>query len=625
MISLGRSTVQPSFAAGLALVALDLLVARGLTGPTATALISALGASRTRAYAAKERLLEQLPALAPTTGRPAAEPAPMSPDVAHVAAEVVDFLMRHPGCVHRGDRRTRYSDAFRAFAVALTERHAGLSLDALATALQVPESTLEDWRRPAVPPAPEPEPVDAPADAPAADGLTEARIATVVAAWRSWSGDFVPFCTHVQRELRLPFGRDLIRHILFATGVRIPRHRRGRSPDEEALRRQFSTFFPGFQWVGDGTSLPVEIEGERHEFNLELMVDADSGAFTGMSIRDTEDAAAVVEAFDDGVVTTGQPPAALLLDNRPSNHTEAVGETLGDTVKLAATPARPQNKAHVEGAFGLFSQTAPELRISSREPRQLARSVLALVVLTWARTLNHKPRPNRGDKSRVQLYKESTPTQEQIDAARQHLDALLERQERARQTREARLDPDLRALLDAAFARLGLDDPERRFRDALIRYPANAIVAGIAIFEGKRKAGTLPDGVDARYLVGIVRNVSDEEEGFAIASALFDRRVELRDLALIRLQCVRNHIAQREKDVISLLATLVDQATTADRFIDRDFWLRAVADAIRDEPAPDQRRLFLVAARRIQARHALAKRHRDTAVRRLAALLIPIA
>lgn len=617
MISLGRSTVQPSFAAGLALVALDLFTARGLPGPTATALISALGSSRTRAYAAKERLLEQLPALAPTTGRPAAEPAPTSPDVLHVAAEVVDFLMRHPGCVHRGDRRTRYSDAFSAFAVALAERHAELSLDALATALQVPESTLEDWRRQAVPPASEPD------EAPALDGLTEARVATVVAAWRSWSGDFVPFCTHVQRDLRLPFGRDLIRRILFATGVRIPRRRRGRSPDEEALRRQFRTFFPGCQWVGDGTPLAVEIEGERHSFNLELMVDADSGAFTGMSIRDTEDAAAVVEAFEDGVATTGKPPTVLLLDNRPSNHTEAVVEALGDTVKLAATPARPQNKAHAEGAFGLFSQTAPELRVPSRDPRQLARSVLALVILTWARTLNHRPRSDRGDKSRVQLYNQSAPTQEQIDAARQHLDALLERQERARRTREARLDPDLRALLDAAFARLGLDDPERRFRDAIIRYPADAIVAGVAIFEGKRKAGTLPEGVDARYLLGIVRNVSDEEEGFDIASALFDRRVELRDLALVRLQRERNHIAQRDKDVLSLLASLVDQATTADRFVDRDFWLRAVADLIREES--DQRRLFLVAARRIQARHALDKRQRDAVVRRLAALLIPIA
>src|SRR5436853_243627 len=62
------------------------------------------------------------------------------------------------------------------------------------------------------------------------------------------------------------------------------------------------------------------------------------------------------------------------------------------------------------------------------------------------------------------------------------------------------------ALLDVAFARLDLLEPERHFRDAIACYPRDAIVDAIAIFSGKRTAGTLPDGVDARYLLGIVRN-----------------------------------------------------------------------------------------------------------------------
>ena len=33
--------------------------------------------------------------------------------------------------------------------------------------------------------------------------------------------------------------------------------------------------------------------------------------------------------------------------------------------------------------------------------------------------------------------------------------------------------------------------------------PPRAIVDAIAIFAGKRTAGTLPDGVDARYLLGV--------------------------------------------------------------------------------------------------------------------------
>jgi hypothetical protein len=61
-------------------------------------------------------------------------------------------------------------------------------------------------------------------------------------------------------------------------------------------------------------------------------------------------------------------------------------------------------------------------------------------------------------------------------------------------------------LLDDGFARLGLLDPERHFRDAIASYPRDAVVDAIAIFAGTRTAGTLPDGVDARYLLGIINH-----------------------------------------------------------------------------------------------------------------------
>jgi hypothetical protein len=91
-------------------------------------------------------------------------------------------------------------------------------------------------------------------------------------------------------------------------------------------------------------------------------------------------------------------------------------------------------------------------------------------------------------------------TPEQYEAASAALRDRLRKQELARQTRAARRDPVLAALLDDAFTRLGLLDPERHFRDAIACYPRDAIVDAIAIFSGKRTAGTLPDGVDARYL-----------------------------------------------------------------------------------------------------------------------------
>jgi hypothetical protein len=59
--------------------------------------------------------------------------------------------------------------------------------------------------------------------------------------------------------------------------------------------------------------------------------------------------------------TTGAPSLALLLDHRPSSHTPEVDAALDNTMRIRATPERPQNKAHVEGAFGLFAQKVPPI------------------------------------------------------------------------------------------------------------------------------------------------------------------------------------------------------------------------------------------------------------------------
>jgi hypothetical protein len=77
---------------------------------------------------------------------------------------------------------------------------------------------------------------------------------------------------------------------------------------------------------------------------------------------------------------------------------------------------------------------------------------------------------------------------------------------------EARQDPLVRQHLDAAFARLALDDPDGYFRIAIGRYSLSHVVNGVATFEGKRTGGTLPAGVDARYLLGIVRHLAEEDE-----------------------------------------------------------------------------------------------------------------
>src|SRR5690606_19548488 len=213
---------------------------------------------------------------------------------------------------------------------------------------------VEDWLRPGrCPETTEPAPAtDVPTTEPDA---RKSHIAVVLAQWSAWKGDFGSFCEHVRQHHRVPFGRSLIASILFAHGQRTPQRRPGRSRDEEALRGTFETFFPGAQWVGDGKTLEVIVDGEVLHQNIELVVDASSDAAVGIDVRDEEDSWAVVAAFEDGVRTTAERPLALLLDNKPCNHTEDVDEALGDTMRLRSTLGRAQNKAHVEGAFGLFS------------------------------------------------------------------------------------------------------------------------------------------------------------------------------------------------------------------------------------------------------------------------------
>ncbi len=174
----------------------------------------------------------------------------------------------------------------------------------------------------------------------------------LVLRWKRWKGTFTDFCHHVRHHLGIPWGRTTLSFILDLHGVRTPKRRPGRSPDEKALRRQFETFFAGAQWVGDGSLIPIEVLGYRFVFNLELMTDAYSSAYTGFDVRDHEDSQAVVSAFNHSLHTTGDPPLALLLDPQPSNLTPEVYDILGPNLLIPATPGRPENNAMAESFFG---------------------------------------------------------------------------------------------------------------------------------------------------------------------------------------------------------------------------------------------------------------------------------
>ena len=613
--------VSPLPVAALLLLARQLCVHLALPAPDVAQILAATETSRSSAYALADELGELLPTLVPARGRPPKPPPTPSDESERLTHAVLVYVMAHPACVQRGPVRQHYSDGFRRFVVELRAEHGTLDLEAFAKATDLPLGTLKDWLHgPTSPPhAPAPATPARPA-LPTPPTAESAQMQTVLDAWSRWEGHFHGFCEHVRDQLRVPFGRDMVARILEVHGLRRRARRDGRSPDESALRGAFRTFFPGAQWVGDGMQVPVVVDDQRFTFNLELDVDAHTGAFVGVSLRREEDATAVVEAFHDGIRTTGAPPLALLLDNKPSNLTSNVLLALGDTLRIRATPERPQNKAHVEGAFGLFSQVLPELQLDTRGGAYaLASAFLAVVVQVWARTTNHRPRVDRGGRSRAELYQDS-PSDEQIDQARRDLRETAERLELARRTLEARCRPDVLLLLDTHFARLGLLDPERHIRIAIARYPLDAIVDGIAIFEGKRLALTLPDGADARYLLGIVRNIAAQTEGEHIARRLLELRLEVRDTMLASLVAARDAVCHGEHVVNDCVARALDTQSP----LARTFWLDSLANVVRAQDHVLHASLFEAAAHRIEATFSVTPRERHDAVRLLADRLVAL-
>lgn len=584
--------------------------------PTAAQILDATGAGRSRAYELCAQILAILPRLLRPAGRPTAPPRASS-DTSAITLEAYAFLRAHPGASISNATRHTYSDGFRRFILDLAERHADLDRAVFAGAVGVPLDTLKDWLdRP--PPLAQPAPAAPTQD----DALSNAQIASVAAAWRRWDGPFSVFCAFVRADLAIAFGPTLIGRILNVETGRRQKRRPGRSADEKAMRNALTSYFSGAQWFEDGSPIDITVNGRRFTFNWELVVDGFSGALVGCSVRPEEDTVAVVEAFEDGVATTGAPPLALNTDNYAVNHAPEAVEALGPTLHIRTTLGRPQTDAPVEGAFGLFQQTAPPLVVHGDTDEELARAILTLILTVYCRATNHRPRNDRRGRSRVQLYADEQPTDAQIGAAKAALEERRRLQELAFQTRQARLDPVVRALLDDVFERLGFDDPTGNVKDAIARYPYNAVVAGIATFEGKRDAGTLPPGTGPRYLLGIVRHISERDEGLAIAEHLWRLRLAAHDVALTALDAVRRATVGTTGEQ---LRAFIDYALATDGPLVRSFWLAATADLLDATPEGQRHALFVTAARRIEGTFRADRLDRQAAVRFLAEHVLQVA
>ena len=340
--------LKSSVVASLLLVTQEQLRRLGATLPsTAGEATTLAGSSRSQAYEMRRRLLDACADLPEQVGRP--RRATEADDRVAAALRVVrDWLFAHPGAVTVHANRRQYSESFRRFVVSLTapgSPASGLAPGTLSDVVGVPPGTLKDWlKHPGSgldPSADVEEPVrnEPPGTVPDVDP----DVATVVLLWPRWTGGFTAFCDHLKTEHGVKRGKTFVSTVLQAAGLRTPT-RRGGPKSAPWSRDTFRRLFPGAQWLADGTELAIELDGRRFVFNLEAVVDAHTNAAVGVDVRDTENEDALLAAFHNGLVTTGDPPVGLTVDGKPSNHTDLVRDSVAPTDVVPATPGRGQAK-----------------------------------------------------------------------------------------------------------------------------------------------------------------------------------------------------------------------------------------------------------------------------------------
>jgi hypothetical protein len=604
--------------AGLLLAARVYLTRLGLNHPSTMDILAATGASRTRAYARRAVILRDLACMKLAPGRPPSAATASADTLAAITRRVLAFLMRHPGAVSSRGRRRSYSDAFRRFVLALRAEYRQLGSEAFARAAQIPAAALRAWQRRS--------PRNAAAAGPrsvTAIPRNDRPLAAVAHAWQQWDGSFTRFCEHIQHNLGIPWKRCTVAARLASLGLRQPRARPKRRIDARAPRGSFATYFPGAQWVSDGSTVSVHLNAQRFRFNLQLVIDAASGAIIGASVGDQEDSRAVVTAFRDAVATVGKAPLALLLDQRSCNYSAEVQKLGRQTDIIYAARGRPQSKAHVEGAFGLLSHVVPPLHIEADDPHELARQILVLIVQCWARTLNHRPRPRRGGLTRAVLYHEHQPSAEAREAARSALRARAARARSPHRERGSKRSPLFRDFARHVLAHLAIPNVDRYVETVLGSYPPDVILGSIAVYQGKAAAGVLPADADARYLLGIARRIADSKEGVQVADALWHLRTEVRDYVHTALEVRRQDTLRQADSPESAIDALVDEALAAGNDVEERYWLTAAAGAIQKE-INQRASLYRRAARRIHASIRVPHQRQLAVVRALAAMLIPL-
>jgi len=138
------------------------------------------------------------------------------------------------------------------------------------------------------------------------------------------------------------------------------------------------------------------------------MVDQTTACDTASVVTNEECAAGVAEAFRTSLISLGGvAPEGLLHDNKPCHDDQQLRRYVHEhgTTMIPATPDRPENKAILEGAFGLFEQRVGTIRLDDTSPRTLLTSAVEEVLRAYTAATNSVPRIGLDGASRLQVLR----------------------------------------------------------------------------------------------------------------------------------------------------------------------------------------------------------------------------
>ena len=638
--SMIKSRSRTALAAAVCLCALDVLKRVGLARDVSKQeVIRKLGVARSYAYelvpkieAALERGLEEAPD--EESFSKAAELRRLE-----VRTAVLEYRLEHPGSWVCGGR-TVYSPELISFVLALASKWIGPQMTQadVAAACGIPLPTLKDWladkarqlalpfapapdapaaplpeaREPVTPlpppssePPPPPSPSPQPSESESDLGLS-LEMKRIIAEYEPWQGSLPAFVLHL-RSLGLSYGRERVSQILHLAAARKLLRR---PPPPPPARGSTLRPPPGIQWTSDGMQLVVVVDNRVVRVNWQPTVDVGSSATVGSVVRPEEDTAGVLASFAEGVETTGAPPAAFLLDNKACNKSPDLADVLApETFVMHATLGRGQNKAVIEGGFGLFAQALGPLiaTVDTSSPECIALCVADAVTRAYEQGRNHHPRQRDG-RSPYELYRDANASPEEITAAIERLRAIKERID-SREARElARLDPAVLATIEHAGQRFAFVD-DGDVAASLRTLPLAAIQSAIAIFAAKEQAQSLPLDAGIRYFAGIARNCQHERELRLFEEELVSQLERTGKLVLDHLE--RKAASFASLELAARLRAIVDELLAVTAPVAQVFWRRRFQTAAQLAPLallPAIRRFL---CERVRRRYTATKQHRQ--------------